>query len=492
MKSNATKTNLKEITFSDPRGEKMALELFHAMATRVPAYQKFLHKHHVDPKAIRTYEDFVMHVPLIDKENYLSQYPLADLCLDGNIFHNGMISVSSGSTGVPFFWPRGVEQDKVDTAMLAQIYDAFEMNKKKTLFVLSFSLGTWIAGTLIMTSTIHYAEAGNPVSVLTPGIEKTNAIDVIKRLAGDYEQIVLGGYPPFVKDLIEEGTREGIDWSNHHTRLLMGGESFSEEWRDYVLEMLNSKNPYFDTSNIFGAADIGVVGFETPLSILVRRGYNQNPVIAAELFGTEILPSLVQFDPAHRHFEKVGEELVVSSNSGIPLVRYNLKDTGGVLSHADVTTGISEWLEKNSSEANVPVDMNDMPFVYLNGRKNFMVSIYSVNVYPENIKAALINPKVRKLVTGRFTMAVKTDDAMNQSFELNVEMAKDAAGTMSEQEMIERIILETLTEKNSEYRRLYEAIETKAIPQVRLVSFGDQTYFARGVKHRWTRKEDTK
>ena len=492
MKRNATQTNLKEITFSDPRGERMALELFHAMATRVPAYQKFLHKHHVDPKAIRTYEDFVMHVPLIDKENYLSQYPLADLCMDGNVFYNGMISVSSGSTGVPFFWPRGAEQDKVDTEMLAHIYDAFEMNTKKTLLVLSFSLGTWIAGTLLMISSVHYAEAGNPVSVLTPGIEKANAIDVIKRLADNYDQIVLGGYPPFAKDLIEEGTREGIDWSKYHTRLIMGGESFSEEWRDYVLEMLNSKNPYFDSSNIFGAADVGIVGYETPLSILVRRGYNQNPVIAAELFGTEVLPSLVQFDPTQRHFEKVGDELVVSSNSGIPLVRYNLKDTGGILSHNDATVAIADWLEQSAPEANVKLDMNSLPFVYLNGRKNFTVTIYSVNVYPENIKAALIDTRIRHLVTGRFTMAVKTDDAMDQSFELNVEMAKDAAGTMNDQEMIERVILETLTQKNSEYRRLYEAVETKAVPQVRLVSFGDQTYFARGVKHRWTRKEDTK
>ncbi|HEY5695506.1 MAG TPA: hypothetical protein VIQ80_01595, partial [Candidatus Saccharimonadales bacterium] len=481
MKSNATTTNLKEMTFSDPRGEKMALELFHAMATRVPAYKKFLHEHGVKPESIRTYDDFVMHVPLIDKENYISKYPLADLCMDGNIFHNGMISVSSGSTGVPYFWPRGPEQDMVDTAMVGQMYDTFEMNHKKTLLVLSFSLGTWIAGTLLMTSSIHYAEAGNPVSVLTPGIEKASAIDVIKRLADNYEQIVIGGYPPFAKDLIEEGAREGIDWNKYHTRLIMGGESISEEWRDYVLELINSKNPYFDSVNVFGAADIGVVGFETPLSILVRRGYNQNPVIAAEMFGTEVLPSLVQFDPVHRHFEKVDDELIVSSNSGIPLVRYNLKDTGGILSRHDATTAIADWLEKNANEAGVKLDMNDMPFLYLNGRKNFTVTIYSVNVYPENIKAALINERVRRTVTGRFTMAVKTDDAMDQSFEINVELAKNVVGTMEDQEKIERVILETLTEKNSEYRKLYEAVETKALPQVRLVTFGDQTYFARGV-----------
>lgn len=491
MKNNVTKTNLmKTTTFSDPRGEKMALELFHEMAQRVPAYKKFLSEHAIDHAAIKTYEDFAANVPLIDKQNYLSKYPLADLCMDGDIFHNAMISVSSGSTGVPFFWPRGAEQNEIDTEMLARIYDAFEMNTKKTLLVLSFSMGTWIAGTLLMESSIKYANAGNPVSVLTPGIEKASAIDVIKRLAGQYEQVVLGGYPPFAKDLIEEGARAGIDWSQLHTRVLMGGESFSEEWRDYVLELLHSTDPYFDSANIYGAADIGIVGYETPLSILTRRVYNENPTALYEHFGTEVLPSLVQFDPARRHFEKVGEELVVSSNSGIPLVRYNLKDTGGILAKDEALMPVHDELQQKAEEAGVDLEMNDLPFVYLNGRKDFVITIYGVNVYPENIKSALIDPRLRQLVTGRFTMATMMDDNMDQSFEINVELAKDAAAMIDDQAKVTDIIVEALTRLNSEYRKLHEVVGNKARPQVRLVGFGDQNYFARGVKHRWTKKKE--
>jgi phenylacetate-CoA ligase len=491
MKNNATKTNLmKTTTFSDPHGEKMALDLFHKMAERVPAYKKFLGEHHIDHTAIKTYEEFVKNVPVIDKQNYLSQHPIADLCMDGDVFHNAMISVSSGSTGIPFFWPRGAEQDKVDSEMLARIYDAFGMNTKKTLLVLSFSMGTWIAGTLLMESSINYANAGNPVSVLTPGVEKMNAIDVIKRLAGQYEQVVIGGYPPFAKDLIEEGQRAGIDWSKLHTRVLMGGEGFSEEWRDYVLELLHSADPYFSSANIYGAADIGIVGYETPLSILARRTYNENPTALYEHFGTEVLPSLVQFDPAHRHFEKVGDELVVSSNSGIPLVRYNLKDTGGILSRDEILLPVYETLRQKADETGVDLEMNDLPFVYLNGRKDFVITVYGVNIYPENIKASLIDPRLRQLVTGRFTMATMMDDRMDQSFEINVELAKDAVATIDDQDKVTDIIVETLTRLNSEYRKLYEVVSNRARPQVRLVGFGDQNYFARGVKHRWTKKKE--
>ena len=156
MKNNLLPLNHKNIVaFSDKRGEKMALELFHQMATRVPAYKKFLAKHRVNPATVLTYEDFVKKVPLIDKKNYLSEYPLSELCMDGDLFKNAMISVSSGSTGVPFFWPRGLEQAKIDTKMIAGIYDSFEMNAKSTLLVLRFSMGTWIAGTLLMISSVN-------------------------------------------------------------------------------------------------------------------------------------------------------------------------------------------------------------------------------------------------------------------------------------------------------------------------------------------------
>ena len=86
------------------RGDRSALQLFHAMATRVPAYKDFLHQHGVkNHDQIRTIEDF-QSLPLINKGNYLESYPLEDLCWDGN-FTQGqwVISSTSGSSGKPFY-----------------------------------------------------------------------------------------------------------------------------------------------------------------------------------------------------------------------------------------------------------------------------------------------------------------------------------------------------------------------------------------------------
>ncbi len=473
----------------DEKSKAMALELFHTMATRVPAYIDFLKKNNVDREVVKTYDDFIQHVPIIDKPNYVSAYPLDQLCLDGNVFNNNIISVSSGSTGVPFFWPRGPQQDIDNTAAVANIYDSFGMDTKTTLLVNCFSMGTWVAGTLVEASTINYANQGNKVSLLTPGIEKISAIDSIKRLSANYDQVVLCGYPPFVKDLIEEGARMGIDWKGMSVKLFMGGESFSEEWRDYVHELVGASDVHYDSKNLYGAADIGVVAHETPLSVLVRRAYNGDNEAIQHSFGTEILPSLHQFDSSVRHIEKVNDELVITSNSGIPLVRYNLKDTGNIMSYEQIVAPVKDKIEVSLQDSGVKPEEWPQPFVFLNGRKDFSITVYSVNVYPENIKAALIDPRIRLISSGRFTMATVSDNNMDQQFELNIELAKDVPASDEDQRLIQSIVIEKLTELNSEYRKLHETVGEKAAPNVHLISFGDQNYFARGIKHKWAKKE---
>ena len=46
-----------------------------------------------------------------------------------------------------------------------------------------------------------------------------------------------------------------------------------------------------------------MLAYETPLSILMRRFYNQRPKLRSEFFGTEMTPSIVQYDPRRRHFD---------------------------------------------------------------------------------------------------------------------------------------------------------------------------------------------
>src|SRR4051812_9528598 len=91
-------------------GFRNALYLFHQASQRVPAYIDFLKRHGVKPEFIKTKADF-RSVPRTEKPSYISQYSLAEMSWDGTLSAARYISTSSGSTGTPFFWPRGTAQD---------------------------------------------------------------------------------------------------------------------------------------------------------------------------------------------------------------------------------------------------------------------------------------------------------------------------------------------------------------------------------------------
>ena len=124
----------------------------------------------------------------------------------------------------------------------------------------------------------YLASKGYPIVLTTPGNNKEEILRVVEEIGSNFEQIVLLGYPPFLKDVIDTGISRGIDWRQYQIKLVMAGEVFSEEWRDLVGERIGSQNPYYDSASLYGTADAGVLGNETPLSICIRRHLAANPV----------------------------------------------------------------------------------------------------------------------------------------------------------------------------------------------------------------------
>ena len=469
--------------------EKNVLKLFHDAARRVPAYKTFLKRHKISPASIKTIDDFKT-LPLVDKQNYLLEFPLSDLSWDGDLFNSRIISVSSGSTGQPFFWPRGKEQDEEGAWMHERLYrKIFDAEKNSSLVVICFSMGTWIAGSFTTSSTLSAADNGLDINVATPGLEKEEAIKVIKKLGGLYDQIIIAGYPPFVKDIIDEGENQGVKWKKHKMKFLWAGEAFSEEWRDYVLSQVGEKNPFGSAVNIYGTADAAMIGHETPVSILLRRIYNQHQELRKQVFNNDILPSLVQFYPERRFIEEVEGEIVFTAKAGLPLIRYNIHDSGGVIPYEDLIAPVKKEFDKGVRKNKLKTEDWQLPFVYLNGRKDFTVTIYAVNIYPENIKAALVDPKMRSWVTGKFTMATKYHSDMDQYFEINVELAKGLNPDPDYQKIARTTITNTLLKLNAEYHKLRASIGERADPHINLIMHGDNNFFAQGVKHRWVRKD---
>ncbi len=478
------------------RGEKRALKLFREMAERVPAYKDFLKKNRVDPEKILSAAD-LKKIPSISKDTYLRAYPLEKLMFDG-IFDKKrwIFSVTSGSTGKPYYFPRQKEQDD-QYALTAELYllSQFEIDKKSTLYINGFAMGAWIGGLFTYQAIKLISDRGNyPLSIINPGLNKTEILNALESLGKKFEQVIIGGYPPFVKDVLDEACQRGIALSDYNLRFIFSAEAFSETFRDYIAKKAGLKNPLLNTLNHYGTVDMGTMAHETPLSILIRRIAVQNTGLYPVTFKDgHKLPTLAQFLPELFYFEEEDGKLFCSAKSGIPLMRYDLKDNGGVFSLENIKQkflghGRKINLVSEAEKAGIGNTLWNLPFVYVYERNDFSVSLYGGNVYPENIRNALQETSLENEFTGKFTMLIKNDEQENQRLEINAELKHNVQPSEILKRQATEIIVKKLLAENSEYRSGYSQMREKLVPNVILWPYEHPSYFHSGGKQKWVKK----
>ncbi len=476
-------TKLEQHLHTSPQAK--VLELFQEVAAKVPAYKAFLAANNINPVSVQTYADF-QKLPLINKENYLQPNSLTDLCRDGQLAMCDAIAVSSGSSGKPTFWSRFITDELQVATRFEQIFkDSFAADRKTTLAVICFTLGTWVGGMYTTNCCRYLASKGYPITVVTPGNNQAEIFRVVKELGNMYQQVVLLGYPPFLKDAIDNGIRQGMEWQKYSIKLVMAGEVFSEEWRTLVGERVGARNSCYDSASLYGTADAGVLGNETPISICIRRFLATHPEAALELFGESRLPTLVQYDPLHRFFETINGTLFFSGDNGIPLVRYHIADTGGIITYEAMQEFLAKW------GFNLPLQGEHhhyrLPFVYVFGRSNFTVSYFGANIYPENVTVGLEQEEIKEWVTGKFVLQALEDRDKNRFLSIVVELAPGVEGSTDKENAIALSITSQLLRLNSEFAN-YVPLSYQR-PQITLKLTADPEYFPLGVKHRYTRTE---
>jgi phenylacetate-CoA ligase len=466
-----------------------ALALFHRTAARVPAYAALLREHGVDPASVRGTEDW-QRLPLMTKADYFHRHPLAARCRDGALAACDMVAVSSGSTGEPTFWPRTLADELAVAARFEQVFrDSFCADQRTTLAVICFPLGTWVGGMFTAAACRHLAAKGYPIMVVTPGNNRAEILRVVGALGPEFAQTVLLGYPPFLKDVVDAGLAEGFAWRAQPIRLVLAGEVISEDWRDLMAERLGLADPARDTASLYGTADAGVLGNETPLSITVRRFLAREPAAAREVFGQARLPTLVQVDPFERLFEDHDGTLVFSADAGVPLVRYHIADDGGVVPYAALIARLAAlgFDAEAAARRGGARGIRPLPFVYVFGRSQFAVSYYGANVFPDTVIIGLEQPAIRELVTGKFVLEVKDDADRNRELWIAVELS--ARGAAAEPgplgDAVADSILAVLLRLNSEFAHYVPAARQR--PRITLWPTGHAEYFPVGVKHRYSR-----
>jgi phenylacetate-CoA ligase len=455
-------------------GEHRSLDpvrFFHDVVASVPAYRQFLTDAGVDPDTVQTNDDF-HRLPMMTKTAYHQRYTLPERCRDGRLDALDIVAVSSGSSGTPTVWPRSLADELHIAQRFEQVFRAFGADDRATLAVVCFPLGTWVGGLFTTACVRHLSAKGFPITTVAPGNNKAEILRVIPELAPHFDQVVLLGYPPFLKDVIDSGS----GWSQYPMRMVFAGEVFSEEWRELVAQRAGIADTVYSMASLYGTADAGVLANETPRSVSIRRFLAQRPELARELFGDARLPTLAQYDPASRYFEVHEGTLLFSGDNGVPLVRYHIADEGGLLPS-------TELMKVCEEHGFTPEDGPDSPFVFVFGRSLFTVSYFGANVHPENVTVGLEQPGISDWVTGKFVLETYEDADRDRRLRVIVELAPEAVG---DPDVLADSIHRQLVRLNSEFAH-YVPPERQR-PEIVLRPAGDPEYFPIGVKHRYTRR----
>lgn len=454
-------------------------------ATGVRAYASFLAAHGVDAAAIRSTADFTA-LPVLTADNYLRRYRFAEMVWDNDLRAVREWNTSSGSSGEPSYWPMGVVSDEHSVELYDRIFrTGFESDRVSTLLVVGFAMGTWVGGTYTYRAALELCGRGHKLSVITPGVATSSILKSIARLGKCYEQVVLAGYPPFVKDVLDEANGEV---PHPNMRILAAGESITEPWRDRVLRQIGHPGAAERVRLVYGTADAGIMGHETADSIAVRRLAHTDERLRAALFGTgDVLPTFVEYDPLLRFTEVDSDGRFLFTIDGpMPLIRYRINDEGAILTRDDV----ADALRRCGYRLPICTSTLDSGFLVLHRRTDVAASFYAVKLYPESIRLALDDPSVNQHLSGKFTLTTRLDADFAQTLALRVELRRGATPPADLAGMVARRAIAALEATNSEYHRLRAEIGSRAEPFVSLDPFGSNPFGGDSIKTRYLGASD--
>lgn len=461
-------------------GLDLAIGIANRAVHDVPAYQQVCRTHGVTGDVVGA--DAFTRLPVTTKADYLRRHHINDLMWGGDITGAGSWSATSGSTGTPTFFPRddGALDDSIE--FYGRILDEnFGIRDESTLVIVCFAMGTWIGGTYSYQAFLGLRERGRRISVSTTGIDVAAAVRNLTDLGPRYDKVILAGYPPLIKDVVDQA---GDKIDDLDVYLLLAGEAISEAWRDHLLWQIGQSDEPTRICLMYGTAEAGVMGHETPATIAIRRAARPGSAVARDLFGDcgTRLPTVVAVDPSRRYVEVDDGYLLFTIDTSLPLVRYRINDKGDVFSADRLRSVLDEHGYAALAES---VDSSDV-YVVLTGRTDVATTFYSSNIYPRHLAEAFDDPSVASRVTGRFVVDGAPDETHDPVLRVDVELGQAATADPALIRRLETLCLDALLANNDEFRTLRTLHGDRTNPRISLHPYGTAPFNAMATKHNYT------
>lgn len=458
-----------------------ALQVFHESAQKVPAYQRLLKESGVDPESVKSIVEF-NRLPITSKTSYILRNQLPDLCLCP-LDRMCTFSASSGATGQVTFWPVLTEQEQEYSIVTERMLrDLWRIDTISTALIVSLMMGIWVGGGTFSRAGIELSRKKSyPLTVVTPGLVLSDTLRVIRDISPLYSQSIMVIFREFLLEVLEQGPSYGIDFEKLNIQIFTGGENISEDWKKYVCKKLGASiNDLTRVISVYAAADAGyIIGIETPLTVTIRRLALENHKLAMDLFGkTNLSPSIVQFDPMKYYIESVEDKLLITSRAGLPLIRYDIKDSGGIVEFSKIL----HVLENHGygyiiDEIKKYGEPWSLPMVYIFGRTDKAIIIDACEIWEENAEAVLYDrAEVRSYL---FQESVGSDQ--RKSFLINVELEKSFLPTDDLIKELAEVFLRHIREKNPDFADAVSQ-NPRIAPRVELYLSGEGPFEKEGQK----------
>jgi phenylacetate-CoA ligase len=363
-------------------GRWRAWRTFEMAAKRVPAYREFLSEHGLSGRLSlkgKTVAEAFAALPEMDKDSYIKRWTIPARSVDGVLPRHGVVvDESSGSSGVPTSWVRGLDE-RLATRQLLQVgFSRTAETLTKQPFVLNcFSLGAWATGMNVTTSLTDVT------MIKSIGPDRDKVIATMLEFGPDYTYIILS-YPPFLKALFDD---DRIRWEDYDIVAAFGGEGISENMRAHITKYAHS------AFGSYGASDLEInIAIETDYTVELRQAIAANPELSARLTRQDeygVLPMIFQFNPYDYLVETNGDgELVVTivrKENVNPRIRYNIHDRGHVLRVRELNAVLKEF----GLEHIIRQQFLDLPLLFHYGRSDLSVDFNGAVVAPDALRDVL-------------------------------------------------------------------------------------------------------